>query len=205
MVPQLDYLEIYSEHIRNKQQQNESDTLFHSHSQTEAEINDITISGIEVPGYAVGEVVPSIEAVKMLSAGRNIDLRPRLVDSSTGEPRLLDSGAQISATKRRPEDKLDTSMNLVAVNGSRINTYGIRNLEVKINRKKYTIPAMVCDIKQDILGADFIDKYRLGLEWDDFDQTELFIVDKRADIRAPVKIVTVPNDTIRTHHIEEVS
>ena len=58
-------------------------------------------------------------------------------------------------------------------------------LKIKINRKEYSIPAMICDIKQDILGADFIKKYRLGLEWDDFDQTELFIVDKRANIKAP--------------------
>ena len=140
-----------------------------------------------------------------VSEGRTIDLRPRLVDLSTGECRLLDSGAQISTVKKGPEDKIDTSINLVAVNGSRIHTYGTRNLEVKINRKKYSIPAIVCDVKQDILGADFINKYKLGLEWDDFDQSELFIVDKRAQIRHPIKIVTVPSDTIRTHHIEEVA
>ena len=115
------------------------------------------------------EVVPTIEAVKMWNENRNVDLRPRLIDSSTGEARLLDSGAMISATKKRPEDKLDTSVNLIAVNGSKINSYGVRELKVKINRKQYSIPAVICDIKQDILGADFIDKYKLGLEWDDFD------------------------------------
>ena len=117
---------------------------------------------------SVNEIVPTIEAVNMLTAGR-VDLRPRLVDSSTGEARLLDSGAQISATRRRPEDKIDTSVNLVAVNGSKINTYGVRNLEIKIGRKQYSIPAVICDVRQDILGADFVNKYKLGLEWDDFD------------------------------------
>ena len=152
-------------------------------------IDQFTIGGIEIHEYPEGEVVPTIEAVKLLqaSAGRTVDLRPRLVDSSTGEDRLLDSGAQISAVKKRPEDKIDTSINLVEVNGSKIHTYGVRMLEVKIHRKKYSIPAIICDVKQDILGADFINKYKLGLEWDDFDQTELFIVDKRAQIKAPIK------------------
>ena len=109
-------------------------------------IDQFTIGGIEIHEYPVGEVVPTIEAVKLLkvSEGRTIDLRPRLVDLSTGECRLLDSGAQISTVKKGPEDKIDTSINLVAVNGSRIHTYGTRNLEVKINRKKYSIPAIVC-------------------------------------------------------------
>ena len=49
---------------------------------------------------------------------------------------------------------------------------------------------------------DFIQKYRLGIEWDDDTQSELFIHDKKADIRAPLKVVTVPKDLIRTHHIQ---
>ena len=40
------------------------------------------------------------------------------------------------------------------------------------------MPAVICDVGQDILGADFINKYKLGMEWDDFDQTELFLSDK---------------------------
>ena len=40
------------------------------------------------------------------------------------------------------------------------------------------MPAIICDVGQDILGADFINKYKLGMEWDDFDQTELFLSDK---------------------------
>ena len=196
MFPQLESLEIYSDNYSLRQESE-------SHSFQSVQSNaEITIGSIE---KFESEVIPTIEAVKMWTEGRNFDLRPRLVDSATGEARLLDSGAQISATKRRPGDKLDTSVNLVAVNGSKINSYGVRELEVKINRKMYRISAMICDVNQDILGADFVNKYRLGLEWDDFDQSELFIVDKRSNIKAPVKIVTVPSDIIRTHHVEEVS
>ena len=63
---------------------------------------------------------------------------------------------------------------------------------VKIGRKSYEIKAVVCDVGQDILGMDFLDKYKLGFEWDDFDQTELFIVDKKAKIKEELQMVTVP-------------
>ena len=49
-----------------------------------------------------------------------------------------------------------------------------------------------------------MNKYKLSLQWDDFDQSELFLVDKRAQIKTELKIVTVPNDLQRAHHIEVV-
>ena len=153
----------------------------------------------------VGITIPSVDAVDWIPGFRNVDVRPRLVDNSTGQARLLDSGAQISATMKSSGDKVDNSVNLVAVNGSRIKTYGIKEITIKIGRKAYHIHAVICDVAQDILGMDFVNKYRLGLEWDDFDQSELFIVDKRSKIKAPVKIVTVPTDIIRTHHMEASS
>ena len=56
------------------------------------------------------------------------------------------------------------------------------------------MPAIICDIGQDILGADFINKYKLGLEWDEVDQTELFLVDKKANIKSKVQMATAPAD-----------
>ena len=86
-------------------------------------------------------------------------------------------------TVRGPEDKIDPTFKLVAVNGSKIDAYGVKDISFQINRKTYTIPAIICDVQQDILGMDFVDKYKLGLEWDDFDQSVLFLVDKRAQIK----------------------
>ena len=83
---------------------------------------------------------------------------------------MIDTGSMITATVRRPEDKPDNSVRLVAVNGSTIQTYGTRRLHVKIGRKAYPIDAIICDVAQDILGMDFMDKFKLGFEWDDFDQ-----------------------------------
>ena len=196
MFPKIDSLEIHSDYLFDRKQA-ESGHLFTQASVQVESIeakNEVTIGSMKLESsnkndreIAVGEIIPSIEAVDW--SNKNVDIRPRLVDSSSGEVRLLDSGAQISATKRKPEDKVDNSINLIAVNGSRIQTYGYRDLEFKINRKTYKIPAIVCDVAQDILGFDFIKKYKLNFEWED---EELFIVDKRAQIKVPVKILATP-------------
>ena len=129
-----------------------------------------------------GTEVSAVDARNWSNLGRQGDLRPRLVDKATGEARLIDSGAMISAARRLPGDKKSESVKLVAVNGSKIETYWFRELSFKINRKTYSISAVICDINQDILGSDFIHKYKIGFEWDDFHQTELFIVDKKTKI-----------------------
>ena len=147
-----------------------------------------------------GVVIPAVEAVDW-NGRRNCDIRPRL-PGSNGQASLIDSGSMITATARKPEDKLDTSVKLVAVNGSEIKTYGTRKIEVKIGRKAYAMEAVICDINQDILGMDFLDKYRLGLEWDDFDQSTLWIVDKKAQVKTELQIVTVPMNLQRTKYLE---
>ena len=111
----------------------------------------------------------------------------------------------ITATKKLPEDKVDDTINLIAVNGSRIKTYGNREIKVKIGRKAYTMPAIICDIDQDILGMDFLSKYKLGFEWDGIDQSELYLVDKKADIRKLLQTVTVPIGLQTTHRVVQPS
>ena len=64
--------------------------------------------------------------------------------------------------------------------------------------------AVVCNISQDILGMDFLDKYKMGMEWDDYDQSELFLVDKRAKIKTRLEMVTVPTDLQRVHYLEDI-
>ena len=147
------------------------------------------------PDLPVGSVIRAIDAVGWSNGHRNCDIRPRLVDKASGEARLIDSGSQISVTKRKPGDKIDNSIRLIAVNGSRIETYGVRNIEVKLGRKLCTMPAIICEVQQDILGMDFLDRFKLNFEWDDFDQSELYLVDKRAQIKVPLQVVTVPTDT----------
>ena len=157
-----------------------------------------TTSSARLP---LGSVVSAVEAKDWSPAVHNCDIRPRLLDKATGAFRLIDSGSQITATRRQPDDKIDPTLKLVAVNGSQIQTYGIRQLNIKIGRKSYEIPAVICDIQQDILGMDFLNKYKLGFEWDDFDQTELYLVDKKSKIKAELQMVTVPSDLQRVHYL----
>ena len=145
----------------------------------------------------IGTVIPAAQAVGWVSGQRSCDIRPRLVDKSSGTSRLIDTGSQVSTTVKSPLDKKDKISRLVAVNGTKINTYGVREISVKIGRKAYKVNAVVCDVGQDILGFDFLDKYKLSMQWDDFDQTELYIVDRKASIKAPLQMVTVPPDLPR--------
>ena len=171
--------------VLNSVQQHESDYIS---SVKQSQIASVEIGGINTvdqsPKVPVGSVVPAVEALHWSVDQKNCDVRPRLTDKSTGIQRLLDSGSQISTTSRLPGDVEDNSCNLIAVNGSRIKTYGSRDIVFKINRKTYRMPAIVCDVNQDILGMDFFHKYKMGLEWDDFDQSELYLTDKRANIKS---------------------
>ena len=49
---------------------------------------------------------------------------------------------------------------------------------------------------------DFLDKFKLGFEWDDVDQTQLFIRDKRSQIKDELQIVTVPSSVPRLHYLD---
>ena len=150
----MDSLEIYSDILM--EQDHELDSVFsdrrsHLLQKAQNSFSQLALESIEIAAsidpyqsdLPEGVEVPAVDAVRWIKGHRNCDLRPRLVDDSTGVARLIDTGAQLSATKRLPTDVRDDSVNLVAVNGSRINTYGERDIEVKIGRKKYTIPAIV--------------------------------------------------------------
>ena len=142
LFPQLDTLEIQTDNLVLNQVRHESSHLFQNQAEPpQSSSIEFSIDSLELePEIPIGEIIPSIEAVKWQNKGyTNVDIRPRLVDSSTGEARLIDSGAQLSAAMKGPDDKLDNSVRLVAVNGSVIPTYGMKELKVKINRKIFFI------------------------------------------------------------------
>ena len=136
LFPHIDTMEIQTKNIIFSQERHESELFFHNQAEP-FQTSSFAMESLEIqPEIPIGEIIPSIEAVNWQEKGyANVDIRPRLVDSSTGEVRLIDSGAQLSAAKRGPEDKLDNSIRLVAVNGSKIPTYGTKELVVKVNRK----------------------------------------------------------------------
>ena len=40
------------------------------------------------------------------------------------------------------------------------------------------MPAVICDVDQDILGFDFLDRFKLGFEWEG--DSDLKLVDKKS-------------------------
>ena len=95
------------------------------------------------------------------------DIRPRIFDQTTGTWLLLDSGAAVSVfpkTKCKKPPPEDQSRHLQAVNGSRIRTFGNRTVDFNFGRK-YPHNVIIADIKEAILGWDFLSKYHLDLVW----------------------------------------
>ena len=98
----------------------------------------------------------------------SIDMRPHLLDKSSGKYLLLDSGAAVSAIPPDPGDLPDPKMCLKAVNGTRLKSYRFKDLDIKIGRKSYKIRAVKTDVKYPILGYDFNKKHKMELGWSNF-------------------------------------
>lgn len=77
----------------------------------------------------------------------------------------MDTGANISvlpAVKKIYTNSECDSYKLYAANGSPIQTYGTKNLVLKLKlRRPYSWTFILAAVKQPILGADFLKHYRL--------------------------------------------
>ena len=49
----------------------------------------------------------------------------------------------------------------------------------------------------------FLNKFKLNVEWDEVDQSELWLVDRKAQIKEKLKIVTVPLSTPRISYLKD--
>ena len=144
MFPSLSALEIQDSHNLNTASESLQADFRQSHKQAlQNSWNSLTLAAMSVaervdPFQAdipAGVVVSAAEALNW--SNPSCDVRPRLLDKSTGTFRMIDSGSQITACVKCPEDKIDNSVKLIAVNGSTIPTYGFRKLNVKIGRKNF--------------------------------------------------------------------
>ena len=64
-----------------------------------------------------------------------IDIRPRFKDAKSGEAILLDTGAAASVCPPGPDDVLDPTIKLEAVDGSELPCYGTKTMSIQLNRK----------------------------------------------------------------------
>lgn len=102
----------------------------------------------------------------MRTVGDSTRITHRLVltDKKTGMRYLIDTGANVSVLPRckgagnvKPDE-----MKLYAVNGSPIRTYGIQQVIVDFGlRRRFSWMFMVADVKCAIIGADFLEHYKL--------------------------------------------
>ena len=118
-----------------------------------------------------------------------------MFDKGSKVYRLVDTGSMISTTSKLPEDKLNPIFTLQAVNNPPMPTYGFRVIPVKIGRKTYEIEAVIVDLKQEILGMDFLRKFKLGLDWI---EGEYCIFDRKSQIQESLSFVTVSKNQLRT-------
>ncbi len=85
-------------------------------------------------------------------------------DKHSGRKFLVDTGAEVSVL---PTTGLDTRMcqtgsSLKAANGSSIQTYGVRTIQLHLASRQYKWPFIIADVSRPLLGADFLRAHSPG-------------------------------------------
>ena len=96
------------------------------------------------------------------------DLRPHYFDPIMKRDLLIDSGSQVTAFPPEPGDIEDSNVILKAVNGTKIKTFGFKDITVKINRKPYKFRAIKAEVETPVIGWDFMRTHRLDMRWGEF-------------------------------------
>lgn len=129
-----------------------------------------------------------------------------LTDRKTGMRFLIDTGADISviprsAVKTRP---LPSELKLYAANGTPIRTFGEKRITVDLGlRRRFEWDFLVADVTIAILGADFLERYKLLV-----DLANRRLRDEQTSLYSPGRIgksvvptVTTIDATSQYHHI----
>ncbi|CAH8467626.1 unnamed protein product, partial [Dicrocoelium dendriticum] len=85
-------------------------------------------------------------------------------DRTSGLHFLIDTGADISVIPPSQSQHAlkQSSLRLTAANGTCISTFGQRSLTLNLGlRRSFTWVFIVADVKQPLLGADFLTHFRL--------------------------------------------
>ncbi|GBN65323.1 Transposon Ty3-I Gag-Pol polyprotein [Araneus ventricosus] len=88
-------------------------------------------------------------------------------DRPSGLNFLVDTGADISVVPPSSAErcKPKSLLNLLAANGTKINTYGTRNLSLNIGlRRIFPWSFIIADVSRPILGADFLTHYGIIID-----------------------------------------
>ena len=99
---------------------------------------------------------PRVNQLNCLSAAQTVALL-HVRDTVSGIYFLVDTGAEVSIVPPTQPDLLKPpGLNLIAANGSRIKSFGTRQMTIKIDNMKYAWNFQIADVQKSILGADFL-------------------------------------------------
>ncbi|UYV80738.1 hypothetical protein LAZ67_19001571 [Cordylochernes scorpioides] len=102
---------------------------------------------------------------KLTSGGGTEPYHEACKDKQTGLRFLVDSGADVSLIPAKSEDKKQAELKLYAANGTKIDTYGTKLLEIDLGlRRDFTFPFIIAKIDKGILGADFLNEFNLLID-----------------------------------------
>ena len=146
------------------------------------------------PEFKVGSEVSAIEALNHLPNIFGLDTRPKIFDNVSKQWVLLDSGSVVSCYPAGPNDILDPTFKLKSVNGGTIDTFGYKEMTLRIGRKTYSIQAIIAAVPTPIFGWDIFRKYKLTLDWNDKGQQ--ILVDKKANIESILKHEVISTDSV---------
>lgn len=120
-----------------------------------------------------------------------------VTDVNSGLYFLVDTGANVSVLpvqKRLFSDNVSLDYKLYAANGTEIKTYGTKTLVLNFKlRRPYRWTFIIADVKQPILGADFLEHYKLLV-----DMSERKLVDRTTSLCVIATIVTHSDPPIFT-------
>lgn len=105
---------------------------------------------------------PTVNAAN--SGMNNTTRRLFVFDSHNGLNFLIDTGADLSVIPHTifKVNKIDQNFSLSAANGSVINTYGSKLIEVDLGlRRKFTHHFVLASVNRPIIGADFLAKFNI--------------------------------------------
>ena len=123
---------------------------------------------------------------------KGLDCRPRLLGALDQADCLVDTGSAVTAVIAGPEDVVDPNLALLAANGSLIECCGYKEVAFKINRKTYKMWVTVAKIQDNIIGWDFIKKFKMNFVWEG---ETCYFYDKKAKIKKSLDFVSFKHNS----------
>lgn len=126
--------------------------------------------------------------------------RLRLLDNNSGLHFLVDTGANISVlpvTKKQSAREC-SDYKLFAANGTEIKTYGVKSLILNFKlRRPYRWDFVIADVKQPILGADFLSHHKLLV-----DVSARKLIDQVTDMNVVASVVSMCEPSVFSVNID---